>query len=142
MRRSRKEEESSAETTIGGNGRKLKVEQLAARLNCKAGELYKEIERNGWAEAEGVYNILPSKGRRGLRVNEWEFCHRRQLSPSMLADQRLRDAHKAFLSLALPMRSLLDHYINESLGVYEAVTDRLEATTPPLPPPQPDGTDS
>jgi hypothetical protein len=112
---------------LNGNGRKINVAELAKKLSCHAKELYREIEEEKLAEWDGIYQVFP--GKRGIRVDEWLFLHRRLTRltpPSLTGDEWLRDAHRAFLAFAKPLRTVLDRFIEESEGQYEKASIRLE----------------
>lgn len=111
---------ASATTTL----HLISVNDLAKHLNVKPGALYRQIEEHGWREEQGIFQVLP--GKRGLRVDEYQFLHWRRMPMSVLGDAHVRDVTKSLLTLLYPVRAALDQWIANCNRMYDDSAKRVE----------------
>lgn len=102
----------------------ISVSDLAKHLNVKPGAIYRQIEEHGWREEQGVFQILP--GKRGLRIDEYQFLHWRRMPMSVLGDAHVRDVTKALLTLLHPLRAAIDQWIANCNRMYDENALRVE----------------
>lgn len=102
----------------------ISVNDLAKHLNVKPGSLYRQIEEHGWREEQGVFQVLP--GKRGLRIDEYQFLHWRRMPMSVLGDAHVRDVTKSLLTLLYPVRAALDQWIANCNRMYDESATRVE----------------
>jgi hypothetical protein len=103
----------------------ISVNDLAKHLNVKPGALYRQIAEHGWREEQGVFQVLP--GKRGLRVDEYQFLHWRRMPMSVLGDAHVRDVTKSLLTLLYPVRAALDQWIANCNRMYDESASNVEA---------------
>jgi hypothetical protein len=102
----------------------ISVNDLAKHLNVKPGALYRQIEEHGWREEQGVFQVLP--GKRGLRIDEYQFLHWRRMPMSVLGDAHMRDVSKALLTMLYPVHTAIGQWIANINRMYDDSALRVE----------------
>jgi hypothetical protein len=102
----------------------ISVNDLAKHLNVKAGAIYRQIQEHGWREEQGVFQVLP--GKRGLRIDEYQFLHWRQMPMSVLGDAHVRDVTKALLAMLHPVHTAIAQWIANINRMYDESAVRVE----------------
>ena len=125
------------ETTVSPSLNLISVNDLAKHLNVKPGAIYRQIEEHGWREEQGVFQVLP--GKRGLRVDEYQFLHWRRMPVSVLGDAHVRDVTKALLTMLYPVRASIDQWIANVNRMYDESALQVEEGEQNDTPQYPDG---